>query len=368
MIKQQCEQNSCIQQQQQQQQQQNQQQQQQQQQSNSTAATTDKTEKSNTKESADTTECIENLSKMQLIDDNSSFFSHNTFQKIVPDHDSSSYSTDSSSVTPHSNILNDNLPDINSSEDWEAAFGFSNKKSESPVEQNQLPASNRNSIVSENSLNHFGSTQSDSNFVKLDQHFNHLESYQKPQNFTEKSRDILEALNRSQYNQSNQTFKLDQNDLLNSSAHAPFGISLSQTKLQENINGLDQQMSKFFAEFNKSNQQKDLSYNGFSHQGSNGFIANERHGLGLSESEYNMLLLNQCHQRALDRQLEEQAMLNLKQSLLLSQRQQLAHHGQPFITNGLTEHYITQNGQAYHHNPSGFTQNSVFQVSYYLYL
>lgn len=358
MIKQQCDQNNC--------------QQQNQEKSINNTNTTQTQEKMQVKTSKissetidSAAECIENLSKMQLLDDNSSFFSHNTFQKIVPDQDSSSYSTDSSSVTPHSNILNDNLPDISSSEDWEAAFGFS-KKSDSPIEQNDIPTSNRNSIVSETVLNNFqppqnNYNQTESNFVKIEQQFNHLD-FQKQQNFTEKtSRDILEALNRTNLSQNQQDIHLN--------SSAPFlPINLSQTKIQDNLNGLDQQMSKFFAEFNKS---KELSYNGFSHQGTNGFV-NDRQNFTLSDTEHNLLLLNQYQQRLLERQLEEQSMFNLKQSLMMNQQQQsqrqhqfLSHqgHSQQFNINGSSDHYITQNnGQAYQQNHAGFQQTSVFQV------
>lgn len=312
-------------------------------------------------------ECLESLSKIQLIDDNSSFFSHNAFQKIMPDQDSSSYSTDSSSVTPHSNILNDNLPDINSSEDWEAAFGFSNKKSESPLEQTE---SNRNSIVSENGLNNFGSQQQSDNYVKIEQPYL---DYSKTQNY-DKSRDLLEVLNRpSQY-----SLKMEQNDIIVNTNTTPYvSITCSLNQKDTNINNLDHQMSKFFAEFNKNNQSKELSYNGFN---SNGYVQNERQQQqAFISDDHNLLVLNQYQQR-LDRQLqEEQAMFNLKQSILLRERQaaqvqaqfavaagqqppQQPHAHSPYVTNGGDHAYLTQNGQPYG-NGTAFTQNTVFQVS-----
>lgn len=66
----------------------------------------------------------QSLNKMSLYEDNTSFFSPNTFQKILSDTENSG---NAFLETNHqnSNILNDSLPDINSTEDWEAAFGFS---------------------------------------------------------------------------------------------------------------------------------------------------------------------------------------------------------------------------------------------------
>ncbi|KRT83021.1 RNA binding protein [Oryctes borbonicus] len=73
------------------------------------------------------------LPKLPLLDDNSSFFSQNTFHKISPSeahaHQQSAAGDDELSADGgHGTaqvLLNDSLPDINSCEDWEAAFGFS---------------------------------------------------------------------------------------------------------------------------------------------------------------------------------------------------------------------------------------------------
>lgn len=66
-------------------------------------------------------ECVEKLS---LLNDNSSFFSHNSFQKIVPE--PGTQDEDS----PTEPILTDSLPDINTTEDWAAAFGFNKTETE----------------------------------------------------------------------------------------------------------------------------------------------------------------------------------------------------------------------------------------------
>lgn len=64
-----------------------------------------------------------------LIDDNSSFFSQNTFHKLMIKEETDGVvvenSSDSSPNTVVGTVLSESLPDINSTEDWEAAFGFS---------------------------------------------------------------------------------------------------------------------------------------------------------------------------------------------------------------------------------------------------
>lgn len=68
--------------------------------------------------------------KINIIDDNSSFFSQNTFHKLTLKDDeetisaTESSSDDSSPNSVHTTVLSESLPDINSTEDWEAAFGF----------------------------------------------------------------------------------------------------------------------------------------------------------------------------------------------------------------------------------------------------
>lgn len=66
-----------------------------------------------------------------IIDDNSSFFSANSFQKITPEHQTNAVGAQgdhlehSDPQTEHTpSILTDSLPVINTTEDWAAAFGF----------------------------------------------------------------------------------------------------------------------------------------------------------------------------------------------------------------------------------------------------
>lgn len=72
-----------------------------------------------------TTEVNIPVSKLpQIIDDNSSFFSLNSFQKLVPSHPDDHTDTEHTETTQTSTILSDTFPNIDTSEDWAAAFGF----------------------------------------------------------------------------------------------------------------------------------------------------------------------------------------------------------------------------------------------------
>ena len=86
--------------------------------------------KSNREHRKDSESSTETLPKIQMLEDNTSFFSQNAFHKIVPDqeHDPAENQNgeeiNALDNSHGSHILNDSLPDINSCEDWEAAFGF----------------------------------------------------------------------------------------------------------------------------------------------------------------------------------------------------------------------------------------------------
>lgn len=83
--------------------------------------------------------------QLSLLDDNSSFFSYNSFHKIVPDE--SRTDTDNDSCSPATETptqLADCLPDINTSEDWAAAFGF--PKMEQIVHQQQRHQHHTNNL------------------------------------------------------------------------------------------------------------------------------------------------------------------------------------------------------------------------------
>lgn len=73
-----------------------------------------------------------------IIDDNSSFFSLNSFQKVAapshPEEQADAEHTDSEGTQP-SAILTDTLPNINTTEDWAAAFGFHKHASDRLMEE-----------------------------------------------------------------------------------------------------------------------------------------------------------------------------------------------------------------------------------------
>lgn len=272
-----------------------------------------------------------NIPKMPILDDNSSFFSQNTFQKIAPE-----VEEDDGNLLPENNesqsqILNDSLPNINSSEDWEAAFGFS--KHNSHLEE---LAKQRSCI--KDTLETFGN-----GFNTLDM-FGNIENYQNGfNNSTNKLQEsIIDALSNkhTQFGeQSSLPFsKLDRINGLNGQFnHSVNGLS--------NLNNLDQQMSKFFSDFYK-NGQKDIFNsvpNGLNGLSQNGLTQTNNYFHNLSERP-NLLLMQQ-------RQIEEQLLnLNLKQQ---SYNQHLLQN--QFLNSDL----VLQNGQNYGgHLPNQLYQNS----------
>ncbi|CAH0548687.1 unnamed protein product [Brassicogethes aeneus] len=83
-----------------------------------------------------------------LLDDNSSFFSSsNSFAKLVEtpdrlnDEDDNLDGDEISSPHQHHDILTDSLPNINTTEDWAAAFGFPRQQAaqQQPAQQQRLP-------------------------------------------------------------------------------------------------------------------------------------------------------------------------------------------------------------------------------------
>ncbi|KYB26978.1 uncharacterized protein Cnot4 isoform X1 [Tribolium castaneum] len=159
--------------------------------------------------------------KLSILDDNTSFFSHNSFQKIVPENREDDDSPNQTSPS----LLTDSLPDINTSEDWAAAFGF-NKTSETTV-------------------------RSESSQSPIDSFFR-----------TDDFRNIIEA--------SLTTAK-------NNGYTKPPQPATTTTTTSENYfgkeSGLDQHMSKFFMDFHTKNGQKES--NGFTmNHNMNGFQVN----------------------------------------------------------------------------------------------
>lgn len=235
------------------------------------------------------TECT--IPKIPIIDDNSSFFSQNTFQKIAPEIEDDNLVSDHTET--QGQILNDSLPNINSSEDWEAAFGFS--KQTNHLEE---LAKQRNNM--KDTLETFGN-----NYSSPIDMFGNLENYQNGFDTANKLQEnILEALSTNKHSHFNHTANplFLKTDRIN-------GL----TNHVNGLNGLDQQMSKFFSDFYK-NGQKDV-YNGLS----NGFNSQHQiNGLSQANNSYlhnltdrqNMLLMQQ-------RQIEEQLMnLNLNRQLI----------------------------------------------------
>lgn len=152
-------------------------------------------------------------------DDNSSFFSRSVFQKIV---DECTPPQDESSPEPPT-VLNENVLDINNTEDWEAAFGFSNHSNHLEELANQ-----RNVNVKEIFGSDFG--------IPNDQH-------------------------NTTYPHNGCKVKWLQENVLDA-------LSTNKNGFQElprpNLNGFDQHMSKFFTDFCKQNVQ-------------NGFLNNTEH-------------------------------------------------------------------------------------------
>ncbi|XP_044260641.1 uncharacterized protein LOC123008718 [Tribolium madens] len=157
--------------------------------------------------------------KLSILDDNSSFFSNNSFHKIVPE----SRDDDSPSETSPS-LLTDSLPDINTTEDWAAAFGF-NKTSET--------------ICSESSQS------------PIDSFFR-----------TDDFRNLIEA-----------SITTAKNNGYSKPPPPPQPPSTTSENYFGKESGLDQHMSKFFMDFHAKNGQKDS--NGFTmNHNMNGFQVN----------------------------------------------------------------------------------------------
>ena len=187
--------------------------------STSQTAKTEKEKESTSSKSAKE----ESIEKLSILDDNSSFFSHNTFQKIVPE----SREDDTSPAHP-SPILTDSMPDIGTSEDWAAAFGFNKIETLQNCTESSSPIDS---------------------FFRTDDFRNLIEASKLQDNI----RDALAKNNGYTMKPQPQT------------QDSYFGKE----------SGLDQHMSKFFMDFHQKNGQKENSYNmGVNHSmnsGMNGF-------------------------------------------------------------------------------------------------
>lgn len=177
-----------------------------------TRQTTEKVETAEIgEENASNGDILENKGKLTLPDDNSSFFSQTTFQKIVSEN----------AESPR--IFGETLLNINSTEDWEAAFGFS--KHSNHLEE---LAKQRNNV--KGTLEMFGSD------------FGGNEHNGYPQNgydikwLQENVLDVLSSGNKHTITPNHQN-----------------GYQEERVNFPKEVNGLDQQMSKFFTDFYKQN-------------------------------------------------------------------------------------------------------------------
>uniref|UniRef100_V5GR05 CCR4-NOT transcription complex subunit 4 n=1 Tax=Anoplophora glabripennis TaxID=217634 RepID=V5GR05_ANOGL len=218
-----------------------------------------------------------------IIDDNSSFFSLNSFQKIAapshPDEQADVEHTDPESTQP-SAILTDTLPNINTTEDWAAAFGFPRHASERLVEE-------------------IGTKQQEEMKGPLDTFRNGFSSLGGHDNGFSKDPELYNGL----YEMS----KMHENimDAL-SNKSSSFGYKQEPQppvpSISNGLNALDQNMSKFFMDFHKNNKEVTQP------QYSNGFNGiHQNYYPGVQGAADRIMLLQQ-------KQLEEQLLnLSLKQ-------------------------------------------------------
>lgn len=319
-----------------------------------------------TDRSTNSSPLAQNLNKMTLYEDNTSFFSPNTFQKLITDGDQQNSTGGSNYEQQNSNILNDSLPDINSTEDWEAAFGFASKHQISTsVSQHSggddspgsSPSGAGDRVVQDVVVSQYGGNSvivslgtqnnSDSSFYTTNPSTDLITSHINNSVFTSSSdmRNPIYNMNipppQQQQNQ--------QNDL---------GIAL-KSQIPPVINGLDQHMYKFFADFHK-NSLKEQHHPDFI----NSFTspppqqAPQDHIYNPSERQHNFINEHLQHQNLM-RLNEQQILLNMKNQqnqqqnstphTLLTVQQSTNHLNHPpnFLTNhgggGYQQNFLLQN-------------------------
>lgn len=292
--------------------------------------------------------------KLPLLDDNSSFFSQNTFQKLQhdndPHHNHNHIDDDHHPLSHTSQILNDSLPDINSSEDWEAAFGFSkfgNHLEELAKQGNSL----KNHVLDRFSDNFVGgggisNTRSEHNNYSK---YNHL-GYQ---NGYEMKDSLLEVLNKNDYPYYDRLSYM-------SSVPPPQHKELNGLN---GLNGTSDHLSKFFESY-KNGQKDYFELNGMSSQQQNGLVTNALHQnqhLQLNINQSNLMQhnlsqsgnilqnpINQLNNHQNVNQFDKQAFMVLRQMQLEQQLLNLnlnkPNYGQQhqqqqhMIPNGLSTH------------------------------
>lgn len=302
------------------------------------------------------------ITKLSLTDDNTSFFSsQNSFQKIVPEprtENEEEEQQDPSTLGNNTQILNDSLPDINSTEDWEAAFGFS--KQQQMQQRSSAQQSLAQSIVKDSldafgmNFGNLGSNQVNKRictffkfsvfniificfYFTVDQSFNKLDTFSSAtsnyiphMNGFDIKDSLLEVItkngNNSQFPTNHQLSSFKAHTSLLEDRLNPYGIiTHHQNHLKEinggnglnGLNGMDH-MSKFISDFYK-NGQKDLLFNGSALPGQNGLTHQPPNGLSNGLTHQNIGYMSPTDKQALfllqQRQIEEQLMnLNLKQS------------------------------------------------------
>ncbi|CAG9830661.1 unnamed protein product [Diabrotica balteata] len=215
-----------------------------------------------------------------IVDDNTSFFSLNSFQKLPSNSSGAEHATETDSEAHPSSILTDTLPNINTSEDWVAAFGFS-RNSEANLGKRE------DKDMLDSFRKGFGVVNHNTGFSKGVEPYNNG-FYEMPSKLDENLMDMLSVKAPPTY----PPYKLN-----------PPQPQAPPSHTHNGMNGLDQNMSKFFMEFHKNN--KDISTGQQQQQYNNGF--NGVHPGFFSGVPNNSMLLQQ-------KQLEEQLLqLSLKQ-------------------------------------------------------
>ncbi|XP_023019993.2 CCR4-NOT transcription complex subunit 4 isoform X1 [Leptinotarsa decemlineata] len=214
-----------------------------------------------------------------LIDDNTSFFSLNSFQKVSPSHPDEQ--TDNENDPSHTNILTDVLPNINTTEDWAAAFGFA--RHTEPI----IEGKKEDLVRMETSGKGFGQLDHDPAYCKR------MESYNGFYDMSPKLENNLMDILSNKIPNGFSDFKQD---------HSQTNSGPSHNAMKD----LDQNMSKFFTDFHKNNKELG-TLGGQQQQFPNGFNGVQpSYYSGVQNNADRLLLLQQ-------KQLEEQLMnLSLK--------------------------------------------------------
>ncbi|XP_028132910.1 CCR4-NOT transcription complex subunit 4 isoform X4 [Diabrotica virgifera virgifera] len=166
-----------------------------------------------------------------MMDDNTSFFSLNSFQKLPSNSSAQEHATETDGEAHPSSILTDTLPNINTSEDWVAAFGFS-RHSEANLGKRE------DKDMLDSFRKGFGVVNHSTGFSKGVEPYNNG-FYEMPSKLDENLMDMLSVKAPPTY----PPYKLN-----------PPQPQAPPSHTHNGMNGLDQNMSKFFMEFHKNNK------------------------------------------------------------------------------------------------------------------